>query len=419
MKKILILLAGLSILFAFNSCKKKYDEPPLADVKNGHIYSVAELKTIASCTNCSTRFTTDAYFIGVVIADELSGNCYKEIYVRDRYNTGGIHLVMKASHCNFFIGDSVHLNLKGYDVNMNSSTQGMLEIDTVDFEHTMVRFAQGANPQPIEIGLGCNYSNYLCNLVKINNTTFAVGYKNVIWADPIAQTSGNNNLRDCDSNIVVVRTSNYAKFAQQLTPSGYGSVIGIATAYGSTNQLVIRTPEELSLTGTSFGANYLVKDFNDNSLTSGGWSQQSVGPDPTVMWSTGTYSGAIYGRISGFYSSTNHDAVNWLISPVVNLSASSNPILTFKTAAKFAGNLLEVWVSTDYISGLPSTGTWTQLGGFNLSPNNPGTYAWTSSCAVPLGAFKNSNTRVAFRYVSSSAIGATTYELDDIKIREN
>src|SRR5947208_60790 len=150
MKKILIIIMAISALFAFNSCKKKYDQPPLADVANGHIYSVAELKAIGSCTNsCSHRFTTDAYLIGVVIADELSGNFYKEIYVRDRYNTGGIHLAMKSSHCNFFIGDSVHLNLKGYDVNMNSSTNYMLEIDTIDFEHTMVKFASGANPQPI------------------------------------------------------------------------------------------------------------------------------------------------------------------------------------------------------------------------------------------------------------------------------
>ena len=87
MKKILVLIVAIGSLIAFNSCKKKYDQPPIADETKGHVYSVAELKAIASCTgNCSTRFTTDAYLIGVVIADELSGNFYKEIYVRDRYN---------------------------------------------------------------------------------------------------------------------------------------------------------------------------------------------------------------------------------------------------------------------------------------------------------------------------------------------
>lgn len=416
MKRLLILTFLLGA-FSFNSCKKKHDEPPMADVANGHVYSVAELKAIATCSgNCNKRFTNDAYLVGVVIADELSGNFYKEIYVRDRYNTGGIHLDMKASHCNFFIGDSVHLNLKGYDVNLNSST-GMLEVDTVDFEKSMVKFASGANPQPIDVGISCNYSNYLCDLVRLSNVKFLASDANLIWADPISQTSLNHYLRDIDSNVLIVRTSNYAKFAQQKTPSGIGSIVGIATAYSGTNQMAIRVPEEANMNGSSFGPAYLSKDFNDNSLTSGGWTQASV-IDPSVMWSVSSFSGAVFAKISGFYSSTNHNTENWLISPAIDLSASSNPVLMFKTAAKFAGTVLEVWVSTTYTSGTPSPSNWTQLSGFNLSPNNPGNYAWTSSCTIPLSGYRSATTRIAFRYQSKTT-GATTYEVDDIKIREN
>jgi hypothetical protein len=417
MKKIIYLVIATTAISCLNSCKKKPDRAPVANVANGITYTVAQLKATATCTSaCQKRFMAEAYLFGVVIADELSGNFYKEIYLRDRENTGGIHVAFKASHSNFFIGDSVHLNLKGYDVNINSST-GMLEIDTVDFDKDMVKFGSGPSPKPVQVDLSTNnYANYLCNLVQVNSIGFIPSDTNQIYADPIQQLSINRTLQDCGGKQLIVRTSNYAHFAQQKTPKGYGSIIGIATAYSGVNQLVIRNTSEVNMNGSGCVV-YHKKDFNDNSLINGGWTQQSV-IDPAVQWVVSSFSGSFFGKISGFYSSANHNAENWLISPSLNLSSSSNPILTFQTAAKFAGHPLEVWVSTNYVSGAPSTGTWTQLTGFNLSPNNPGTYAWTSSGIVFLNAFKTANTHVAFKYVSSTT-GATTYEIDDIIIREN
>ncbi len=417
MKKLFIIVTLIGSLFAFNSCKKKIDAAPIAEVSKGHVYSVAELKAIAGCTNsCNHRFSDDGYLVGVVIADEVSGNFYKEIYVRDRTNTGGIRLDMKFSRCNFFIGDSVHLNLKGYDVNFNPQTD-MLEIDTVDHERHMVKFATGANPPPRYVQLGCDkYSDYLCDLVMLDNVSFQSASQNQIWADPISQTSINHMLQSCGGNTVIVRTSNYADFAQQLTPSGKGSIIGIATAYSGDDQMAIRHPREVNMSGPLCGTVYHTKNFNDASLTSGGWSVQNV--LGTSTWSYSTFSGDQFAKASGYYSSTNNNTESWLISPVLNLSASSNPVLTFMTAAKFSGVPLEVWVSTVYTSGAINLPQWNYLPGFKLSPNNPGNYAWTGSCVVPLSMYKNANVRIAFRYQSTTG-GATTYELDDITVREN
>jgi hypothetical protein len=223
-------------------------------------------------------------------------------------------------------------------------------------------------------------------------------------------------LQSCGANTLTVRTSNYAHFAQQLTPSGKGSITGIATAYSGTSQMAIRNPGEVSMNGPGCGTVYHTKDFNDASLTSGGWSSQIV--TGTANWSYSTFSGAKFAKASGYYSSANNNTEIWLISPAINLSASANPVLTFQTAAKFSGVQLEVWISTNYTSGAPSTATWTYASGFKLSPNNPGSYAWTPSCLVPLSIFKNANTRIAFKYQSTTG-GATTYELDDITVREN
>jgi hypothetical protein len=405
------------LLSAYAGCKKEADLAPVADLLGHKVYSVTELQAIATCTNnCNHRFTGDVYFIGVVVADEQSGNFYKELYLRDRYNTGGIHLDL-LFHSGYLIGDSIRIDLKGLDVNLNANT-GMLEIDSLDHEKYTVRFASGSRPQPRSISisdLNSNSTTYMCDLVQINNVGFLPADADQYWSDPIGHLSLDRTMEDCNGSQLIVRTSNYAKFGLLKTPTGNGSIIGIATAYKGANQLAIRSVTEADMNGAGCTI-YLKKDFEDNSLTSGGWTQQSV-TNPAVQWAASSFSTDKFAKISG-YVSGNTNSENWLISPALNLSASSNPVLTFRTAAKFSGDLLEVLVSTNYTSGSPGSAMWTSLSGFSLSPNNPGTYAWTASGNISLSTFKNANTRIAFKYKSTTA-GSTTYEVDDVIVKEN
>jgi hypothetical protein len=427
MKKILIPFVLMALLAVNYGCKKKADTPPIKG--SGSMYSVAQLKAIATCTdNCSKRFAANgnASFSGIVLVDELTGNFYKEIYVRDLSGNGAIRLDLIFGNTGIFVGDSIRVILNGLDVGVNSQT-GMLEIDSVDFEKSIVKYGSGAAPQPKQINLSdistANpYSNYLCDLVTINNVAFLPADTAKMWADAVGQLSINRTLEDCAGKQIVVRTSNYATFASEKTPKGFGSITGIATAYGSTSQLVIRTPKEVFMNGSGCVV-YNKKNFNDNSVTSGGWTQQSV-LDGNVNWTTSTLgapSGAVaYGKISGFYSGTDHNAENWLISPSMDMSAGVNPVLSFVTASNYSpGDPLELYVSTNYTSGLPSTATWTQLT-FTLCPADG--WQWTSSGTISLSAFKSTNTRIAFRYrsqTSSATTGALTYEVDDIIIKEN
>jgi hypothetical protein len=418
MKNILVMTIFFIASFLSTSCKKATDIIPARDLRDGLNYSVMQLKAIATCTVASCqnkRFTYEAYFKGVVIADEVNGNFYKELYVRDAAGTGAIHFTFLNTGSRLFIGDSVRLNLKGYDVNINP-TNLILEIDSVNFEKNIVKFASGANPQPIAVNLSqANYSNYYGELITINNVGFLPGDTNQIYADPIKQLSYNRTIRDCGLHEIIVRTSNYALFAQQKTPKGNGTITGIATNYNGADQIVIRTPDELHMTGTGC-TTYHKKDFNDNSITSGGWTQKSV-VNGSVLWAAGTFGTVKYCKITG-YVSGNQNSENWFISPSINLSSAINPIVTFATAAKYTGNNLEVWVSSNYVSGAPGSAVWTQLNTFSLSPNNPGSYAWTPSGNVSLNAFKYSAVRIAFKYKSTTS-GASTYELDDIIVREN
>jgi hypothetical protein len=402
------LLTGLAF-----SCKKKPEIPPVPGLSDGIIYSVDSLRSIAKCNSCNKRFGPNSYLIGVVLADETQGNFKSEIYLRDRNGRSAIHLDFIFSKSTYFVGDSVRILLNGLDVWINSNT-GMLEIDSIDYAKSSTKFAHGPEPQPKQISLAAgNYTNYLCDLVTINGVSFLPEDAGQMWANPYVETDLSRIMKDCIGNKVTVRTNYDCKFATEKTPAGHGSITGIATAYKGTPQLAIRKTSEVNMNGTGCGV-YLKKDFNDNSHTSGGWTSIPV-VNPSVSWAAGTYSGAVFGKISGFVGG-NTNSECWYISPSIDLAPGSNPALTFNTAAKYSGLPLEVLVSTDYVSGAPATGTWTKLSGFALS-SGATSYVWTPSGTISLSAFKAANVHIAFKYKSSTS-GATTYELDDINVIE-
>jgi hypothetical protein len=419
MKRILEYTYLFVLAAAFVTCKKVPERPPIADTLGHKIYSVDELKAIAACSNnCAKTFTSDVYFIGVVIGDALSGNFYKEIYMRDRYNTGGIHLDFTQAS-NFWLGDSVRVNLKGLNVSMNPDTD-ILEIDSLDWEKYCVKFASGAQVQPHALSITqytSNMNRYLGDLIQITGVAFTSTDANQFWADEVGQNSLNRTLEDCLGAQLIVRTSNYAKFASEKTPTGNGSIIGIGTAYSGDAQMEIRRPSEANMTGSGCQV-YLKKDFNDATISNTAvpaenWSIVSV-VNAAVTWTATSFGSDKFAKING-YISGNTNSECWMISPSMNLSASGNPVFSFRTAANFNGPDLKVKVSTNYTSGAPATASWTVL----TVALSPGSYSWTPSGSIALNNYKSSNTRVAFTYSSSTSGGSKVYEVDDVLVKEN
>ena len=107
---------------------------------------------------------------------------------------------------------------------------------------------------------------------------------------------------------------------------------------------------------------------------------------------------------------------DWLISPSINLSAITSATLTFDNVCKFAGNDIEVFISSNYTgSGAPSAATWTPLSG-NLDTNVSGSYIWKPSGPINISAFTgNGNVRIAFKY-TSTATASKTWEVDNVKV---
>jgi hypothetical protein len=192
--------------------------------------------------------------------------------------------------------------------------------------------------------------------------------------------------------------------------------VAVVDQYGTDMQLKIRDLGEVQLNGTRCGGAgipVIIKNFEDLSVTSGGWTQQY--PTGTVPWTASTFGTDNFAKINNYIGGSNQACESWYISPTIDLSSFPNAVLTFRTAANFTGDDLEVLVSTNYDgSSAPSTATWT-----TLSPAlSPGTYTWTASGALPLAGLTGANFHVGFKYTGTSSDGKV-YELDDIIISEN
>ncbi len=249
-------------------------------------------------------------------------------------------------------------------------------------------------------------------LIRLDSVQFIADEANgaTTWSDAVNQSSVNRTLEDCDGNTIIVRTSGYANFAAQTLPQGNGSFVAVVGQFGSDMQLFVHDLSKVQLNGPrcgAFGIQLLLKDFEDGSVTSGGWTQQQV--SGAVAWTASSNYGAISNNSGGVFSPCE----TWYISPSVNLSGASAPLLGFRTSTAFSGAQLEVFVSTNYTGGAPSSATWTPL-----APALATNATWTPSGSLDLVPYISGNFRLAFKYTGTGSDGRRWY-LDDILITDN
>ena len=72
-------------------------------------------------------------------------------------------------------------------------------------------------------------------------------------------------------------------------------------------------------------------------------------PISSRLWHARTFDDNIYAEFSSFYSTTGTNDVAWLITPAIDLTASTGEILSFATKTRFSnGYPMTAFISTDY-----------------------------------------------------------------------
>lgn len=397
----------LTALFfvVLTGCEKEFDKPAVRTLPTTEAMTIQQLRDLNQ-TSSTVRFTSDSapsIFATVTMAGE-SGNLYKGAYIQD--HTGAIQLRLQNSG-GLYEGDSIRLFLKG---TVLSKYNEMLQLDSVDVDKNVIKQSTLHTVESKVLNSIIEVTtNYQSQLISLNNVQFIEGNIGQPYADAENLEDKNLYLIDKTGETIIVRTSGYAKFANEKAPALNGTFTGILSQYNSDLQFTIRRTSEIEFTQERFVL--LGKDFEDQSITSGGWSQQNVlGNINYETNSQGSRFGDYYCQISNF-DNGNSACETWLISPAYDFSSTEAPSFSFQNAYNYSGPALEVYVSKDF-TGDATTTTWLKVNA-NLSS---GGFAWTNSGNISI-PFKTENVHIAFKYAGSNSDGST-WEIDDIKIND-
>lgn len=395
-----MLLALLGVLFT--SCKKDhYDEPPIQDLPVGQVYTIDQILALES----GFVFNEDASVYGIITADEVSGNLYKAAFMQDPETGKAIELYLNATS-GVRIGDRVRIYLKGVTYALYN---GLPQLSNFEPDGHIIIEANNQPIQPLETTIAeiCNGNIAPGSLVKLKHVKFAE--KNT-FADPT--TYGERYLLDSAdfSNKVMVRTSNYANFANDSLPQGTGELTAIASIYNTKWQLIIRSARELKFNGYTPSADGLPY-YQDFTSSFGTYSTYDVlgGQSWTIDYSTA--------KMTGYENSTNYANEDWLISSRFSLENVSSASLTMSYIARYFNDLnndITIQVSSDYTSGDPNLATWTNVPATWTSGSDWSTFA---STVVDLSQFVGQKVTVAVKYLSTDA-KAGTIEVQSILIQE-
>ncbi len=436
-QKLIIMIFAVSLV-SFSGCKKdNFDEPPTETVDPNLpvTHTISEFKALFLGT--TLQLTDDITIAGIIVANDKSGNIFNQIIIDD--GTAGISVAIDQNELNgeFPVGRKIYVNCKSLYLAADNSLIGLygaiditgspIEIPASLISKYIVKANAGNPVVPIEVADIDNLNNTFQNrLVKLSNVEFDEADANQPFADAVNKQSVSRILKECDGDNLEVRSSGYADFATKLTPKGKGTIIGVYTVYGTDKQLILRDgaetdmnnikcdgsdPNAVVILEEKFGT---VTDFVDIAVN--GWSTfKSAGTKNWVGRIGGTVSNP-YAQMSAFGSPNEASNISWLISPVLNLNATTDEKLSFSSYAGFHSTpaVLEILYSTNYSgTGDPSLATWT-----NLSAIFSATNSWISSGVISLNSISSSTFYFAFKYTGgyTPTVATTQFRVDNIKI---
>ncbi len=465
----LVFTASVSFL---GSCKKEFDNPPGASepqiVANK---TIAQLKAMHTSFGAYDMVTDDIVISGIVVADDKSGNLYKQLYLQD--STGAIELKLDLAslYGNYPVGRRLYVKCKGLCVSdynrmiqlgIKAYVSGAPSLEGIP-SNMISNYVIGGSlnnpvvPKVVAItdlgGTSVDMQNPLLGtLIQLNDFEFANAMNT--YADTSAyKRDQNDTIKNCAGRTIIVRSSGYARFAGARVKQGNGNIAAIYTVYQSgatgTKQLVLRDTTDITFNNPRCGAPpigsvvYIDENFETqpyvvstpqtySNVAIPNW--QNVSETGTRLYSARLFSGSKYAYMSAF--GTGSTIKTWLVTKAITRTTATTT-LTFETKQDFLMSVipggfpvpasLKVMTSTNYTgTGNPWAATWTDVTSqATLSPGS--TTSNFPSSYTPSGNINLNGTGViyvAFVYEGVDDPSSTTqvtdktsaWEIDNIQV---
>ncbi len=260
MKQLIIYISIVLLVFSTTSCDDTI-KPPVKPEESYNIISIKSLKDkLDPAVADSVYLDANEYIAGVITANDASGNFYKQIYFQD--GSAGLTIKINSTSISslYSPGDSLVIRLQELYL---STYAGVTQLGTYyEDDLGLIRFGgiqvfdipnfiflkgfKGV-PEPKSVTIRSLTDDMEGMLVKFDNVQFRSDQLGQTWAD--GSYSGNRLLTDCDTTIIV-RSSSFASFANDIIPELNGSLTGIFsfyyTDYSHDRQIYIRNLDDVS-----------------------------------------------------------------------------------------------------------------------------------------------------------------------------
>lgn len=280
LKKITLLL--LSLLFVLTACDKRdFDVPPLSiPVYEGEAnITIQELKD-KYANQALAEITEDLIIQGVVTANDVSGNIYKQIQIQDE--TAGICIAIDRTsiYGNYRVGQEVFIELKGLFYGLyggypqigykySRNNDGVYAIGQCPWLIFQDHIFLNGMPDPT----GIEIPEYTIEELSAAQVGKVITLKNVYFEDGgsatfsnpteegSVQTLSKKMISTVNGGTLVARNSSAANFASFTMPEGVGSVTGVLSVYNATMQITFRDSLDCSSTRFNVGDGIGIKEI--------------------------------------------------------------------------------------------------------------------------------------------------------------
>ena len=403
----------------------------LNEIENGS----ADLMTISEVKNLFVggevnEIESNLVVRGYVSSSDFSGNFYKEFYMQDEIEnpTAGIKVSINQvdSYNQFNVGREVYIKLQGLSIGETNSGDGVIaiggggnaagdeisEISENRASDCILRSSNSFSLVPLALNLSDINDSHIGLYVSALSAQFSAGLDGLTYVDPDEDYDTQRDLESCvDSGTLKLETSAFSNFNDSMLPTdGSGTITGIITRdyFGDNRVMMLNTKDDVNFDSSRCDPLF-ADDFSSNNLDN--WTVVSVTGEQ--QWEITPYGNpAPSAKISGYSGGSNANE-DWLITSTIDLSTLSTVTLNFQSVVRYNGPSLEVYASSDYSGGDPtSDGNWTELS-VTLDTDSSSWSSWTDSGNIDLSSYAGGNVHIAFKYVSTSSASAT-YEIDNV-----
>ena len=396
-----------------------------------NVITIAQLKSdyaknIASNT-AFTKIDKDIKIKGYVTGNDIGGNLYQEVSVQDE--TGALLVCINAGGLHGYLtpGQQILIDLKGLyiggygkqpeiggiytNLKTGATSIGKMDRPTWQQHYKLIGESDAKNIEPAEFDLSkVSDAAYMeenaGKLMVLKKVSFKDADGKTVFAPNDATTNcylvDATTGKNIGTSSLVVRTSGYAKFANQVLPEGAYNITGIFTRFDNTWQILLRDIDDLEQTTLSVFSEKFSESQGDFKI-----ENVSLGEGATSVWA---WASANYGmKASAYINKVNIPCVSRLTSPAIDLTSLTDATLSFDQAINFATDMkseCKVQVSTDgktwedlEVSGYPASNGWTFV---------------TSTAS--LNKYCGKKIYIGFLYTSSSS-SAPTWEIKNILVK--